>query len=169
ATDTIFDHAASALDETCRERLRRSKVTYDAAIQKATAAKDQQQQQLTNRLKKDRARYHKQLATRPSDLATMMSLVNSEETNALSRMKTSFGRSRNAALVIRRQETEAVNAFRIRRLADLRGALETRLVRAAVAARLQESLHAKKAQHEALRKAKQQQERKALKDQFHEI
>ncbi|KAF9120478.1 hypothetical protein BGW39_011329, partial [Mortierella sp. 14UC] len=90
----------------------------DATILNATAAKDRQQQQLTSRLKKDKARYYKQLATRPSDLTTMMSLVNSEEVNIFSRMKTSFrrnrnaGRSRNAALVIRRQETEAVDAFR---------------------------------------------------------
>jgi hypothetical protein len=68
----------------------------------------------------------------------MMAFVDKEEQQDLSRFTTTLKHPWSIAVGIRRQETEAVNTFRTQRLTELHAALEIRLVRAAVAACLQE-------------------------------
>ncbi|OAQ22663.1 hypothetical protein K457DRAFT_25875, partial [Linnemannia elongata AG-77] len=182
STDRIFERAVDNLDEACRKRLLRPAAEYNAEILRITNETRKTQTTENKRYATSKAYYRKHLAKSPQNLAIALSTLDTQAANAAARIKSLSSRLKTVALEIRRQATEAINEYRLCRLALLREDLETRLIRKAedsrlreylqdralqlrqqhhlVTSRLQESLQAEKLQ--------QQQETESLRQQHHQ-
>ncbi|OAQ29250.1 hypothetical protein K457DRAFT_1819731 [Linnemannia elongata AG-77] len=156
---------------------------YNAEILRITNETRKKQTTENKRYATSKAYYRKHLAKSPQNLAIALSTLDTQAANAAARIKSLSSRLKTVALGIRRQATEAINEYRLCRLALLREDLETRLIRKAedsrlreylqdralqlrqqhhlVTSRLQESLQAEKLQ--------QQQETESLRQQHHQV
>jgi ribonuclease HI len=95
-------------------------------------------------------------------------MTDTQAANAVARIKSISSRRKTVALGIRRRATEAVNEYRVQRLASLRSDLETRLIKKAEGYRLwvqqQKETEALNQQRQA-RKLQQQKEKEAVHQQ----
>ncbi|KAF9117721.1 hypothetical protein BG015_006876, partial [Linnemannia schmuckeri] len=121
----------TTLDNACRERLLRPAAEFNAEIRRIASDTKRQQTMDSTKYTALRARYRKQLAKRPQDLAIMLLTIDKEAANATARSQSLSSRRKTIAVEIRRRATEAISEYRTRRLSDLRADLETRLVKAA--------------------------------------
>ncbi|KAG0063688.1 hypothetical protein BGZ90_002537, partial [Linnemannia elongata] len=180
STDRIFERAVDNLDETCRKRLLRPAAEYNAEILRITNETRKKQTTENKRYATSKAYYRKQLAKSPQNLAIALSTLDTQAANAAARIKSLSSRLKTVALGIRRQATEAINEYRLCRLALLREDLETRLIRKAEDSRLRESLQDKalqlRQQHHLVTsrlqeflQAEKLQETESLRQQHHQV
>ncbi|KAG0249321.1 hypothetical protein BGZ95_007588, partial [Linnemannia exigua] len=138
ATDLIFSRAVDKLNEVCRQRLLRPAADFVNETRRINNEARKQQATDTSTYNSHRQRY-KRVAKNPQDLVTMLTMIDKQAASATERNTSRSNRCKAAARVILHRATDIVNDYRASRLISLRAELDTRLAKAEVSRRLQES------------------------------